>query len=260
MKHTRATITFRITLFIALCGCGDIADGDPSMWDPTNDLGGKDHSFGASNGAGGSGSTAVAAVGSTGGAVTSGGSAVGSGGAGGAAPPPPPPPPPAVVHGCAVASSALPGGEPGSGPCSVDVQFQTKSINGKYAPKNVGAAWIEDVQMSFVKTLQTWGNKRLGHVHRWAAASGYNQVDAITGATMKVHGSHQLKWDCRDAASNDVPPGSYRAFLEVTENNSALPFQPVSQCVFVQFTIGAGSAATNVPSQTGFADIAVSVP
>jgi hypothetical protein len=92
----------------------------------------------------------------------------------------------------------------------------------------VGAIWIADTSGQFIKSLEVWGNRRLEHVTAWntataSAGAPENQVDAVTSATLTVHRSHDVSWNCLDFDGQPVPDGSYRVYFEVTEANGSGP-------------------------------------
>lgn len=107
------------------------------------------------------------------------------------------------------------------------ITFTTASFDGKYAPKNVGAVWIANADDAFVKTIETWGKKRIKYVTKWKNASASNTVDAVTSATRSAHGTHELEWDMTDVAGQVVPDGLYRVYLELTEENGAGPWTSI---------------------------------
>lgn len=121
---------------------------------------------------------------------------------------------------------------------TVVFEVTTVSFDGKYAPKNVGAIWVEDAQNNFVKTLKVWANKREKHLIKWRAASGGNTVDAVTSATIRKHGTHSATWDCTDFNGNLVADGNYKIYIEFTETNSASDGKPPGKWTAVQFTKG----------------------
>lgn len=131
-----------------------------------------------------------------------------------------------------------------TGTC-LHVEFTTVSVGGKYSPSHVGAVWITDSSGKFVKTLQEWGTKRQGYLTKWKASSGSNTVDAITGATLKSHGTHKLDWNCTNVSKAAVPAGTYNVNAEFTEQNGAGPTFSAS------FTVG--TAKTDNPADsTGY--------
>ncbi|MEM7155439.1 MAG: DUF2271 domain-containing protein [Myxococcota bacterium] len=116
----------------------------------------------------------------------------------------------------------------------VMIQLRTGSYGGNYAPDNVGAIWIEDIQGQFVRSLSVWGNVRREHLVAWFSRSLGDRVDAITAATASSHHSRLVEWDLRDSGVNVMPAGEYVVRFEVTEDNSnqGAPRGPVSGVVF----------------------------
>jgi hypothetical protein len=109
------------------------------------------------------------------------------------------------------------------------VRVRTTPFGGRYAPRNVGAIWIEDAHGTFVKTLERWGSTRARYLTRFNAASGGNVVDAVTSATLSQHVTHNREWDLTDKTKCEIPTGDYRVVIEHTDYNGtgasiALPF------------------------------------
>jgi hypothetical protein len=95
------------------------------------------------------------------------------------------------------------------GACRIVVEATTISKNGRFEPANVGAIWIETAGGQFVKTLATWGTLMLENVVAWERASSGNRIDAVSGATRRVHGPVQAVWNCTDSLEARVPDGRY---------------------------------------------------
>jgi hypothetical protein len=160
----------------------------------------------------------------TGGQPGTGGSpaSAGTGGTGGASPLPP---------ADAAAAADVPPSPPPSGPpvaCSLEVTVTTASTDFDYAPRNIGALWIEDTGGRFVKTLALWAARRVIHLDAWLTSTGAagvsrNTVDAVTGATVRTHVAHTGTWDCTNAKKALVPQGMYQLCVEMTESNAPGP-------------------------------------
>lgn len=131
-------------------------------------------------------------------------------------------------------------------------RFTTTSVDGEYAPKNVGAVWITDGQGAFVKTLELWAAKRAKHLVQWNAASDANIVDAVTGATRKNHGAHESSWDGTNAAGLPASDGDYQVHVEFTEWNSSSKSEPDGPTVSIAFTRGPAPLDFVPPDTTGF--------
>ncbi|MEZ4404003.1 MAG: DUF2271 domain-containing protein [Kofleriaceae bacterium] len=97
----------------------------------------------------------------------------------------------------------------------------TSAVGGRYAPKNVGAIWIETSGGQYVKTVERWGNRRAGYLTRWRAASGGDLTDAITGATLTTHVTHDRTWSLTDRQRCEIAAGNYQVVMELTDRDSA---------------------------------------
>lgn len=131
------------------------------------------------------------------------------------------------------------------------VSVTTLAVGGRYQPRNVGAIWIEDVDGHFVRTLEQWGMRRRRYLTTFLASSAGNLVDAITGATLRSHGTHTLEWDLRDAGRCPVGRGDYRLDVEITDRNSAGAF------AFYPFTLPTGPSVLDLMSTTNFHDVRI---
>ncbi|MDC3960599.1 DUF2271 domain-containing protein [Polyangium jinanense] len=146
------------------------------------------------------------------------------------------------------------GGKGGAAPASstLEYRFTTVSLDGEYAPKNIGAVWITDAQDTFVKTLEVWAAKRVEHLVRWGAASGTNVVDAVTGATRKSHAEHVTTWNGTDTAGLVVPNGPYRVHVEFTEWNSSDSGEDPGPWTAVDFMKGPDAQEMTLPDEPAF--------
>jgi len=98
----------------------------------------------------------------------------------------------------------------------LSLSFDTKTANGKYAPRNIVAVWVEDGQGAFVKTIGRWSATRTSHLVNWIAASGQDN-DAVSGATRSNHNNRlTASWDLNGAAN-----GTYTLKVELCENNTS---------------------------------------
>jgi hypothetical protein len=127
----------------------------------------------------------------------------------------------------------------------------TLSYGGKYSPKNAGVAWVADAQDQFVKTLKLWADKRKQHLIKWNASSNGNVVDAVTGATARAPQTHTATWDGTDVNGAVVNDGTYKIYVEFTEDNSASGSTP-GKWVTVSFTKGATSQTLAPADQAYF--------
>lgn len=129
--------------------------------------------------------------------------------------------------------------DPSAPPEVLTCRVRTTSYGGKYGPRHVGAIWIEDAQGIFVRSLEVWGDVRREHLVTWVSASAENDVDAITYATRRVHGTHQATWDLLRADGTPATPGLYRLRAEITEVNSNGNAAP-GPTMAIDFELGAG--------------------
>lgn len=98
-------------------------------------------------------------------------------------------------------------------------RVRTSSAGGKFAPRNVGAIWIQDGAGAFVKTLERWGTTRAKWLVTFNEASGGDVVDAITGATKIAHETHEVTWTLDDAAGCPAAPGDHAIWIEMTDKS-----------------------------------------
>lgn len=138
---------------------------------------------------------------------------------------------------------------------SVSFQVRTESYDGKYGPKHVGAIWVEDSQNRFVKSLEVWAKKRIQHLIKWQAASGENTVDAVTSATLRSHQTHDVAWNCTDVNGAQVADGTYKIYVEYTEDNSNKSGKPPGKWTVVEFAKGTTGQTMAPPDETYFKDM-----
>ncbi|MFV8749655.1 DUF2271 domain-containing protein [Nannocystaceae bacterium ST9] len=98
---------------------------------------------------------------------------------------------------------------------------RTSAVGGQFAPRNVGAIWIEDGEGVFVRTLERWGIMRAKWLLRFNEASEGDVTDAITGATLPAHETHVVDWDLRDLSGCEVANGEYDLVIELTDRSGA---------------------------------------
>jgi hypothetical protein len=138
---------------------------------------------------------------------------------------------------------------------TLTVDFKTVNQGGTYAPRNVGAVWIETASGTFVKTLERWGNIRANHLTRWNMASGgwgsifgggntADMMDAVSRATLRSHEMHHVMWNMKDSKGQLVPDGMYNVVVECTEDN----FRPGANAS-VAFMKGAAPQMVTVPDK-----------
>jgi hypothetical protein len=121
-------------------------------------------------------------------------------------------------------------------------KLTTRAQGGRYAPKNIGAIWIERDDGTWVKTLKVWAGVRLRYLTTYLKANTMRDTtDAMTSATLRQHVSHELKWDLSDTG----PDGDYRVRVEVTDRSGE------GQLLSVPFS-KSGAALTVSPDDSEF--------
>ena len=137
----------------------------------------------------------------------------------------------------------------GGGGCDVSplsglrIVVRTTQFGGRYKPKNIGAIWIETASGQYVKTVKRWALRRLRYLTRLAAASNGNVTDAITGATLSSHITHDVTWNLNNLQGCEIPAGDYRVVMELTDQDA-----PGAYATF-PFTKGT-TAVTLHPTET----------
>lgn len=136
---------------------------------------------------------------------------------------------------------------------SLHVKVRTTAVGGRFAPRNVGAIWIETSAGKFVKTLERWGQTRARYIVRWNGVSAANVVDAVTSATLSSHVTHDRTWNLKDLTKCEVPSGSYRVVIEHTDRNSAGVTQEIP------FTLGQTPVTQTPADATNFHDMLLEI-
>jgi hypothetical protein len=111
---------------------------------------------------------------------------------------------------------------------SVSLTFRTVTDNGNYSPKHVLAVWIEDANGTFIKSCKVMAANRIQYLYTWQTKSGSVKTDAVTGATLTAHQTHTITWNCKNASNALVPNGTYKAWIEYTDNHAQGPITSVS--------------------------------
>ncbi len=135
------------------------------------------------------------------------------------------------------------------GVTEVNFQVRTTSPGGNYAPRNIGAIWVEDSAGSFVKTLKVWAQRRIQYLYTWNTVSGGNTINAVTGATISSHITHHATWDLTDVNGNPVSPGTYRMRMEITDRHAQGPLNNFT------FPVGGATDTLYPPEQQYFHDM-----
>lgn len=121
-------------------------------------------------------------------------------------------------------------------------RITTRSQGGRYAPKNIGAIWIERADGTWVKTLKVWAGVRLRYLTTYLKTNTTRDTtDALTSATLRQHTTHEVKWELSQLAAD----GDYRVRVEVTDRSG------VGQLLSVPFS-KSGEALTVSPDDTEF--------
>lgn len=148
---------------------------------------------------------------------------------------------------------------------SGQLNFNVTTIaNGKkYSPKHVLAIWIESESGTYIKTLKLNAAKRKQYLYSWIASSSQNSTDAITGATLSSHTTHNVSWDGTNTDGVLVDDGNYKVIIEYTsehaqgpkasfafnKSNSQVSLQPSNETYFNNISLSfTPSGATGISS------------
>jgi hypothetical protein len=130
----------------------------------------------------------------------------------------------------AAGEAATTGPAPSGAAGTLTIDFKSVALGGNYAPRNVGAVWVETSSGMFVKTLERWAGIRANHLTRWNMASGgwgsifgggnaADMMDAVSRATLRSHETHHVMWNMKDSKGQVVPDGMYNVVIEVADDN-----------------------------------------
>ena len=135
---------------------------------------------------------------------------------------------------------------------ALSVSATTSTYNGSYAPQHVLAIWVESSSGTFVKSLLVNAAARKQYLTNWYdATSSGNSTDAVTGATLRSHGSRTCSWDGTDVSGNVVGDGTYNVCMELTQNNGTGKFASFT------FTKGTASDSQTSLSKTNFSNVSL---
>lgn len=104
----------------------------------------------------------------------------------------------------------------------LELRYTTQSLDGRYAPRNCTAAWIETATGAYVATIELGAALRKPGLvyfqdHACTAKLG---PDVVTSATLADHEKpHMAKWESLDFEEKLVADGPYKLFIEVTESD-----------------------------------------
>lgn len=102
------------------------------------------------------------------------------------------------------------------------VEYTTRTADGRFAPKNCTAAWIETADGRYVATIEIGAALRKPGLMYWQdhACTEKPGPDVITTATLPDHiKPHKPIWKGLDLDKLPAPDGSYRLFIEVAESD-----------------------------------------
>lgn len=133
-----------------------------------------------------------------------------------------------------------------SGVTQLELSYNTESLGGRYAPKNIGAVWVTDSSGKLVKSLELWARVRLRYLLGYAAARGSARPDITATATLTSHKPHTASWDLTDSTGAAVPPGKYTLHAEVTDSHMD------GKTISVPFDTSGGPTTIEPPSSAGF--------
>lgn len=123
---------------------------------------------------------------------------------------------------CVAPPGASDDADGGAGAGVLEVTYTTQTLQGRYAPKNCSAVWVETVDGLYVATLElTAGLRRPGLVY-WQERACTQELgpDVIASATLRDHQkTHELEWTGVDFMGHPMPDGPYKLYVEVTETD-----------------------------------------
>ncbi len=106
---------------------------------------------------------------------------------------------------------------------TVSLEITTSPDSVRYSPRHVFAVWVEDDSCRFIKSLEVYAAPRKRYLYTWNKVSASNSVDAVTGATLKDHTGHSIKWDCTNQQDSIVADGNYTIWVEFTSQHAQGP-------------------------------------
>lgn len=133
----------------------------------------------------------------------------------------------------------------------VTFNFTTLPNGATFSPRHVLAVWVEDETGNFVKSLKVQAEKRKQYLYTWNSKSSGNVTDAVTGATLTSHESHQVVWNRTNSSGLVVADGNYRMVVEYTSEHAQGPM------LAVDFIIGATDLSLTPPDETYFTAISL---
>lgn len=129
------------------------------------------------------------------------------------------------------------------------IVVRTTQFGGQYRPKNIGAIWIQTAAGAYVKTVKRWANRRRQYLITYNGSALGDLTDAISGATLSNHITHDVTWNLTGVNHCEVPTGDYRVWMETTDRDG-----PGATASF-PFTIGATGSVQMPTETTNFHDL-----
>lgn len=124
---------------------------------------------------------------------------------------------------------------------------------GGYNNKLVIAIWLEDSATgSFIKTKMRYAQVEIQYLNVWIAKSGYNVVDAVTGATTSP-GIFTILWNGTDVSGSQVPDGVYNVWVQFSDKNQG---GPTKFCTFTKGPVPI--SGQTYPNSGNFTDMVLS--
>ncbi|MFI5306235.1 MAG: DUF2271 domain-containing protein [Polyangiales bacterium] len=147
------------------------------------------------------------------------------------------------------------GGTVAAGGSSGAFSFDVVTVNqgGRFAPRNVGAIWIEDSSGKFVKTLKVWAATRARYLSKFGTDAMSNRLDAVTSATISQFGAQHATWNLTDVNRAAVPNGAYKVVIEVTD------YDGTGQNASADFTLDGMPHSVTAPDQQYFTGMKIAV-
>lgn len=109
------------------------------------------------------------------------------------------------------------GGGGGGGGESLTFTYTSSPKSNAYGTNNIVATWIEDAAGAHVATIDRQAATRVNSLVAWRAASGPNNLDAVTGATRLTHAQPVVvNWDIPAGLAN----GIYTIRVEMADDNA----------------------------------------
>ncbi|MBN2830644.1 MAG: DUF2271 domain-containing protein [Candidatus Cloacimonetes bacterium] len=143
-------------------------------------------------------------------------------------------------------------------PGDFTITVRTSSNGGAYAPRHCFAMWITTDQNVFVKTVERKALSYMQHLVKWMQMTGGNSIGAVTGASLNTHINHSVTWNGQNYSGVDMPNGTYRVYIEFTENNSANGGIADGPWTMLEFEKGNSGYSNTYPNATYFSNMSVS--